>query len=454
MRKLRLDVTPKQQAFLSATADEVLYGGAAGGGKSYGQVLDAMLFAFRYPRSKQLILRRTFPELDKSIIRQAVEIFPAETYQYNRQEHTFRMKNGSVIDCGYLAGEGDVTRYQSAEYDVIRFDELTHFTEYQYLYMLSRVRGVNGYPKQVKSSTNPGGIGHEFVKRRFIDAGTPMREWKAEHGTRLYIPAKVQENSFLMRDDPEYVKRLQNLPEMERRALLDGDWDIFAGQYFSEWRRDIHVTEPFSIPAWWRRYVALDYGFDMLAVLWIAVDDGGKAVVYREFCSGRDNEDAGGRPLVISEAAEAILSHTYGERIDAYYAPPDLWNRRQDSGESVAELFARRGIGLSKASNARVQGWMALREWLRPIRTEDGGVSAALRVFATCKELIRCMPLLQYDDRDPSDVAREPHAVTHAPDALRYFVAGRPMPGVIPVERDEETPDYDQQVSNFLDFGM
>ena len=295
-------MTPKQQAFISARADEVLYGGAAGGGKSYGQVIDALLFGMKYPKSKQLILRRTFPELDKSIIRQAVEIFPAGLYRYNRQEHTFRLFNGSLIDCGYMTADGDVTRYQSAEYDVIRFDELTHFTEYQYLYMLSRVRGTNGYPKQIKSSTNPGGVGHEFVKRRFIDAGTPMQEWEAGNGTRLYIPARVQENSFLMASNPDYIRRLQNLPELERRALLEGDWDIFSGQYFSEWRREIHVCAPFQLPAWWRRYVALDYGFDMLAVIWIAVDDGGKAVVYLEFCSGRENEKARVRTLIIKVA--------------------------------------------------------------------------------------------------------------------------------------------------------
>ena len=158
-------------AFLSADADEVLFGGAAGGGKSYAQLIDAMLYALRYPKSKQLLLRRTLPELEMSLIRTARGLYPAEIFSYQSSLHCGRFENGSVIDFGYCASEGDVYRYQSAEYDVIRFDELTHFTEAQYLYMLSRLRGANGYPKRVKSTGNPGGVGHEFVKRRFIDKG-------------------------------------------------------------------------------------------------------------------------------------------------------------------------------------------------------------------------------------------------------------------------------------------
>ena len=144
-------------------------------------------------------------------------------------------------------------QYQSAEYDVIRFDELTHFTEYMYVYMLSRCRGANPYPKYIKSSTNPGGIGHSWVKARFIDIGEPntIHNIKQEDGTttsRIFIPSLVQDNLFLMSNDPDYLKRLQNLPEKEKKALLYGEWDIFDGQFFTEFKRDIHVCKPFKIP--------------------------------------------------------------------------------------------------------------------------------------------------------------------------------------------------------------
>ena len=153
---LSLSITKKQHAFITASATEVLFGGAAGGGKSYGQLIDTLLYAFRYPGSRQLLLRRTFPELEKSLIRMSLSLFPRSLYTYNGSTHTGKFPNGSLVDFGYCATENDVFQYQSAEYDVIRFDELTHFTAFQYLYLISRLRGVNGYPKQVKASTNPG----------------------------------------------------------------------------------------------------------------------------------------------------------------------------------------------------------------------------------------------------------------------------------------------------------
>ncbi|MBQ5972759.1 MAG: phage terminase large subunit, partial [Oscillospiraceae bacterium] len=200
--ELKLRVTERQMQFLNAGADEVLFGGAAGGGKSYGQVVDGLLYGLAHPRSKQLVLRRTLGELERSLVRTAEEVVPPALGRYHRQSHTLTLTNGSLIDFGYCAAEGDVRQYQSAEYDVIRFDELTHFTEYQYTYLLSRLRGTNGYPKQMKSTTNPGGVGHEFVKARFIDSGAPPGTPFERNGrTRLYIPAGVRDNVFLMRAD-------------------------------------------------------------------------------------------------------------------------------------------------------------------------------------------------------------------------------------------------------------
>ena len=239
---IKLSVTKKQKRFIDATESEVLFGGAAGGGKSYGQMVDALLFAMKYPGSKQLVLRRTFAELDKSLIRTSLSLFPRELYTLNSSTHTGRFKNGSIIDFGYCMTENDVYQYQSAEYDVIRFDELTHFTEGQYVYLISRVRGANSFPKQIKSSTTPGGVGHGWVKKRFIDKRERGKSFIGEDGMkRIFIPSLLDDNKFLCEGDPDYKKRLLALPEREKKALLYGDWDIFEGQYFSEFSRDKHV---------------------------------------------------------------------------------------------------------------------------------------------------------------------------------------------------------------------
>lgn len=238
---MRITVTPRQKAFLQTEAFEVLYGGAAGGGKSYGQAVDALLYALRYPGSRQLVLRRTYPELERSLLRVVWELYPREAFRYVASRHEGRFTNGSVVEFASLEGERDVYKFQSAEYDVVRFDELTHFTEEMYLYLLSRIRGTNGYPKAVKSTSNPGGVGHSFVKARFIDPAPPGEEFGPAGARRIFLPATVADNPFLQKSDPYYEERLRLLPERERRALLEGCWDLFEGQYFTEFDRGVHA---------------------------------------------------------------------------------------------------------------------------------------------------------------------------------------------------------------------
>ena len=386
----------------------MLFGGAAGGGKSFGQLVDALSYAIRYPRSKQLILRRTYAELEKSLIRVSLSLYPKEIYTYNASTHTGKFKNGSLIDFGYCATENDVFQYQSAEYDVVRFDELTHFTEFQYLYLISRVRGANGYPKQVKSSTNPGGVGHAWVKERFIDACEPNTVFFEKGGSRVFLPSRLDDNLFLKQADPDYENRLKSLPDAQRRALLYGDWNIFEGQYFSEFSTDTHVCDPFPIPKEWRKYRAIDYGLDRLACLWITVSPEGDAFVYKELCESN---------LIISEAAKAILERNGEDDIYATLAPPDLWNRTQETGKSKALLFGENGVRFTKTANDRETGWLAVKELLK---CKENGIPR-LRIFRQCTELIRCLPMLQIDPVRPSDTLNEPHAITHAPDALRGF---------------------------------
>ena len=411
MAEINLKITRKQEKFIRAKQTEVLFGGAAGGGKSYGQIIDAFLFALKYPGSKQLILRRTFAELDKSIIREVLGLYPRSVFSFNSSAHTGKFRNGSVVDFGYCATENDVYQYQSAQYDVIRFDELTHFTEAQYVYLISRVRGANDFPKQIKSSTNPGGVGHSWVKERFVDPAPPNTQFtgKEDGIERIFIPSYLRDNKPLMDSDPNYKARLEALPERERKALLYGDWDIFEGQYFEEWDPAIHICTPFEIPAEWRRYRAFDYGLDRLACIWVAVDSMKNCYVYKELCKSN---------LPISVAASEIISYTdKDENIYATLAPPDLWGRGQESGKRKSDIFYESGLTLTQSSNNREAGWLSIKELLK---CNSNGESR-LKIFSTCRELIKCLPALVIDPRHPTDCMTEPHEITHAPDALRYF---------------------------------
>ena len=440
---MEISITKKQQKFIDSEAFETLFGGAAGGGKSYGQLVDALLYALKYKKSKQIIFRSTFADLEKSLIRVSLEVYPLSIADYNSSKHTWKFQNGSIIDFGYIQYEKDVYQYQSAEYDVIRFDELTHFTEFMYTYMISRCRGANPYPKRIKSSTNPGGVGHSWVKERFVDIGEPntVHTCKLETGqevTRIFIPSLVTDNKFMLDYDPDYIKRLDALPEKERKALKYGDWDIYDGMFFPEFKRRIHVIEPFQIPDTWNRYIAMDYGLDMFAVLFIAVDTKGKAYVYNEIHKSN---------LIVSEARQTLKSIMRQYKYKFIYAPPDLWNRNRDTGKSTAELFLEGSIHLTKASNNRIAGWLNVKEWLKvkKVRHEQTGElyeDSDLKIFSNCINLIKYLPQLQHDEKDPNDVATEPHEPTHITDALRYFCVSRVAPSKEIVNK-EKTFNFD-----------
>ena len=350
---LNLAVTPKQKKFMDSRADETLFGGAAGGGKSRGQLVDALLYGLRYPGSRQLMLRRTYPDLERSLVQEHLKFFPLKVYRYNSSTHRGMLKNGSVLEFGYCDKENDVYRYQGAEYDVVRFDELTHFTYNQYIYLMSRVRGVMPFPRGIKSSTNPGGVGHAWVKERFIDPAPAGQMFKAGKRTRLFIPSLVQDNPFLMQGDPEYVQRLEMLPEEQRKALLLGDWDIFSGQVFEEWRNDpthykdgawTHVIEPFEIPSWWKIWRGFDFGYSKpFSVGWYAADGDGKVYRIKEWY-GCTKEPNTGLKLTPQEIAEGIREREENDpmlrgRQIIGVADPAIFE--ESRGESIAQMMVR-----------------------------------------------------------------------------------------------------------------
>lgn len=404
--KLKLEGVPnkKQQLFFDSRSKYTAYGGARGGGKSWALRRKMILMALRYKDLRCLIIRRSYPELrENHILPLLAEL--NNTVKYTDSKKSFEFSNGSRIILGYCNAETDVLQYQGQEYDIIAIDEATQLTEYQFNTLKACLRGVNKLPKRMYLTCNPGGVGHSWVKRLFID-----RQFKGSENPDDYefIQALAHDNDVLMNADPDYIKQLETLPPQLREAWLYGKWNIFEGQYFTEFNIDLHVIDPFEIESDWRKFGAFDYGFDMLAVLWIAVDFDGVCYVYREYCESN---------LTLSEAAEKIAELCFDENIEYMTASPDLWNRRQDSGYSGVEIMSRvqRLPNLIKADDRRIIGWRTVREYLK----------SRLKIFSTANELIRCLPALTFDKRKPEDASGEPHSITHSPEALRYALMSR-----------------------------
>lgn len=409
-----LNLNERQKLFFKARRRFVAYGGARGGGKTWAVRMKAMLLSSRYAGINILVIRRTYPELlQNHILPLQAELH--DLAHWNERQKRFISPNGSNIWFGYCSAERDVLRYQGQEYDIIFIDEATQLTEFQFQTFKGCLRGVNDFPKRMYLTCNPGGVGHAWVKRLFIDRQYVAGERPEDYE---FIQAKVTDNPVLLEKDPEYVHMLESLPYELREAWLNGSWDIFAGQYFSEWNRDVHVVEPFVIPPWWRRYITIDYGLDMLAAYLIVVDDHDMAYVVQEVYKGRDLGE-GAKGLIVSEAAAEVKALAGNGNIAAYLAPPDLWNARQETGKSVADIFAESGIYLTQTSNDRIDGWMAMHERLHVFEDEQGVQVAKLRIFPQCINLIRTLPQLRYDDKRINDVATEPHELTHGPDAIR-----------------------------------
>ena len=417
----------KQRIFHSSNADEVVYGGAKGGGKSCALVMEALAYGLENAGAEMYIFRETFDDLEANIIREWKEKVPKELYTYREGKYLATLINGTNIKFRYIRNYQDAEGYQGRSMDWIGVDELTKHEKRSIQVLLSCLRSPKGFKPTFRGTCNPGGIGHSWVKEDYIDAtqyGEKQTIDPVTGNKRQFIPAKVYDNDVLMKNDPNYIKRLENLPEKERKAFLHGDWDIFEGQYFEEFRREIHVIEPFVIPENWNKYVSLDYGLDMLACYWYAIDTQNNVYVYKELYESN---------LIISAAAQRIKEINGNDNIKIRYAPPDLENRRQDTGKSAFDIFRENGISLVKADNRRVDGWYAVKEWIKPFNIKDEQTgeekqTSKLKIFSNCKNLIRTLPQVQRDEKDPNDVDTEPHELTHAPDALRYFCIMRQRP--------------------------
>ena len=430
-------LNPKQKLFCQARTRYVAYGGARGGGKSHVVRIKSIGGALTYSGIQILIVRKEYPELEQTMILPMRRMIPAEVATYNGASRMFTFVNGSVIKFGHY-GDSDLEEYHGQQWDWIFMDEATQFTEEKFIKLGACLRGATKIPRRMYLTCNPGGVGHEWVKRLFVDKEYQKGEKASDY---TFIPATVEDNPQLLAASPEYVQMLEMQPEDVRRAWRYGDWDALAGTFFPEFQLDTHVIEPFfRIPDEWKKYRAFDYGLDMFACLWVAVDFEGRCYVYREVQQPN---------LIVSEAAKLMLDLTPPhEKIEFTIAPPDMWNRQKDSGKQMAEVFAHNGVGIVKASNNRIQGWMAVKEMLKPLKNEND--KAGVLVTKECRGLIRNIRLIQHDEKNPSDCATEPHSITHICDALRYYCITRTLGAekVIEEEWDDDAGmDYDSQMT-------
>lgn len=407
---LKISPSVKQREFFLSDAKYTAYGGARGGGKSWALRNKLILMCLYYPGLSALLVRRSYPEVMENHKRELYSSVCCEpaVAKYNVCNRCFDFVNGSRIKLGYFKSDEDVSQYQGREFDVIAIDEATQITEQMFRTLAASVRGTNNLPKRMYLSCNPGGIGHGWVKRLFVRGEYKQGENPDDY---RFISASVYDNDALMKSDPDYVKRLENLPQDVRRAWLDGDWDVFSGRFFPEFSYETHTLPVSPVPEGCERYCALDYGLDMLAALFIAVKDG-CAVVYDEIYESS---------LIASEAAAKIKEKLPEDCI--VIAPSDLWSRQKDSGLGTAELFARGGVYFTRLAQRRESGWLSLKEWLKP----DVNGHPRLTIFRNCKNLIRCLCQLSYSEKNPCDAATSPHEITHAPDALRYFASYLPL---------------------------
>lgn len=426
-----------QTEFLAANEREVLFGGAAGGGKSYAILADA-LRDLPNPNFRGLIVRRTTEEL-RELISKSQELYPRALpgIKWSERKSEWKHPSGGTLWMSFLERDQDVTRYQGQAFNYIAFDELTQWpTPFAWNYMRSRLRTTDPSLKlYMRATTNPGGVGHFWVKKMFIDPA-PWREafwatdaetgetlvWPKGHSKegqplfkRRFIPSKLSDNPYLYASG-DYEANLLSLPEAERRRLLEGDWDIIEGNAFPEWNRKIHVIEPFEIPYDWRRFRACDYGYSSAsAVLWFAVSPEEQLIVYRELYTSKKTAE---------DLAYEILDLESDERISYGVLDSSCWHERGNRGPSIAEEMMNTGcrwIPSDRSRGARVSGKNQIHKRLQIDEYTD---EPSLVFFSTCTNALAQLPVIPLDPKNPEDV--DTKSEDHIYDALRYGCMSRP----------------------------
>ena len=430
MRTLDLGrAQPKQTLFLKDKHRHIAYGGARGGGKSWAVRTKSKLLAFRYPGIKILIVRKTYKELQNNHIEQLTAEL-AGFAKYNRSDKMFRFPNGSTISFGYCAKEGDLGQYQGAEYDVVFIDEAGQLQESWIRKINLCVRGTNGFPKRTYYTLNPGGPGHAYFKRVFVDRNFNPDEDPNDY---FFIQAKVEDNKALMDTQPDYLRELENLPPTLRAAWKDGRWDVYEGQFFEDFRdvpehykdrRWTHVIEPFEIPDGWTICRSYDFGYGKpFSCAWWAVDYDGTIYRIMELygCTRTPNEGVKWTPdKQFEEIHKTEMQHPWlkGKTIIGV-ADPAIWDASR--GESVADTAARYGVFFTPGDNERIAGWMQCHYRLQ--FDEDG--YPRMYVFNTCRAFIRTIPTLIYDEHRAEDL--DTKMEDHVADEWRYFCMSRPI---------------------------
>ena len=453
MTELRIDgPNAKQKLMLLAKTKHIGFGGARGGGKSWAVRTKAKLLALRYPGIKILIVRRTYPEL----MNNHIQILRGELVgiaRYNSQDKILRFLQPapdgscSTIKFGYCSGDADLLQYQGAEYDCIFLDEATQLSEYQMKTITACLRGVNDFPKRIYYTCNPGGQGHAYIKRIFIDKQYESGELPEDY---TFIQSLVTDNRALMEAQPDYVQQLEALPEKLRRAWLEGDWNIFEGQFFEDFRTTpdlarcaeagiepeeaarqglwTHVVPPFDPPAGWKLYRSFDWGYSKpFSCAWWAVDYDGRLYRILELygCTRTPNEGVKWTPdEVFRRIRETEDSHRWlkGRSIEGI-ADPAIWD--ESGGVSIAETAEKYRVWFSPGDHKRLPGWMQIH--YRLAFDENG--FPMMYVFNTCKAFIRTMPLLQYDEHKPEDLDTD--LEDHVCDEWRYMCMARPIKPVV-----------------------
>ena len=406
-----------QTDFLAAGEKDVLYGGAAGGGKSFAMLIDPL----RYCHAKAhraLILRRSMPEL-RELIDKSRELYPKAFpgAKFKEVEKLWNFPSGAKIEFGFLERDADVYRYQGQAYSWIGFDEITHLpTEFAWNYLASRLRTTDPSIKTyLRCTANPGGIGAQWVKKRYVESSEHNKTFKGEDGlTRKFIPARLTDNPYLA-EDGEYEKMLMSLPPVQRRQLLEGNWDIAEGAAFAEFEPEIHVIVPYGLPIWWERFKGIDYGYaSESCCLWGVVDPEDKTIIiYRELYQ---------KGLTGEALAARITDFEVGESKSIQgVLDTSAWARTGYTGPTIGETLQKSGHKLRRADKNRLAGKVQIHEHLKQNHTTG---RPRLQIFNTCPNLIRELQSIPLSKTRPEDV--DTNTSDHAYDALRYMLMSRP----------------------------